>query len=464
MRPTAITIHNVSLGARGSRRNRRPTSWGSRSSLWLLHRRQAATTFSQTWRPPRERGTTWSTFSARSPQYWQTWSSRTNTARLDNPARALKGTFTKYRRRMTLGAWSTRLAPRTGRAPGTSTSAFSFRTSTTARRTGTTQIGWYDAFRTSARSTPGSRCNDHETCSQYNGTSWLKAGRAILESPSAAARSSAAPVAAATDAGVARTPAPMAAACRIDLTPRRLSRPGPVRTAPPTSQGPWATASASTSSPAARRIAPATPEPSQPWLLAAFTIASTARSVMSPSHSHTSAGPQRVSGRPLTRTSVTSASISSVQGVVPEVGEHLDRLVPVQGLLAGGQQEQRPLGHGRQRGGGGEGVDRPGQALLGGALDVAGDPLHELAAHLVQDGLQLRVVHRRLGPQQQHVGVALVQVGQPAQHLGQAGAHVAGAPRLHRQLLQRARAPARPAPPACSGNRRRRSRAPRPRR
>src|SRR6266508_598055 len=158
MRPTAITIHNVSLGARGSRRNRRPTSWGSRSSLWLLHRRQAATTFSQTWRPPRERGTTWSTFSARSPQYWQTWSSRTNTARLDNPARALKGTFTKYRRRMTLGAGSTRLAPRTGRAPGTSTSAFSLRTSTTARRTGTTQIGWYDAFRTSARSIPGSRC------------------------------------------------------------------------------------------------------------------------------------------------------------------------------------------------------------------------------------------------------------------------------------------------------------------
>src|SRR6266542_527364 len=117
MRPTAITIHNVSLGARGSRRNRRPTSWGSRSSLWLLHRRQAATTFSQTWRPPRERGTTWSTFSARSPQYWQTWSSQTNTARLDNPTRALKGTFTKYQKRMTLRTWSTRLAPQTKQTP-----------------------------------------------------------------------------------------------------------------------------------------------------------------------------------------------------------------------------------------------------------------------------------------------------------------------------------------------------------
>src|SRR6266542_5672197 len=155
MWPTAITIQRVSLGARGSRRSRKPTSCGRRSSLWLLQRRQAATTFSQTCRPPRERGTTWSTFSARSAQYWQVWSSRTNTARLDNPARARNGTFTKYRRRITLGACRTRLAPRTGRAPGTSTSAFSLRTSTTARRTGTTQIGWYDALRTSARSTLG---------------------------------------------------------------------------------------------------------------------------------------------------------------------------------------------------------------------------------------------------------------------------------------------------------------------
>src|SRR5919204_3898141 len=54
---------------------------------------------------------------------------------------------------MTLGACSARLAPRTGLAPGTSTSAFSLRTSTTARRTGTTQIGWYEALSTSARST-----------------------------------------------------------------------------------------------------------------------------------------------------------------------------------------------------------------------------------------------------------------------------------------------------------------------
>src|SRR5215217_8717206 len=71
MRPTAITIQSVSLGARGSRRRRKPASWRRRSSFWLLQRRQAATTFSHTWRPPRERGTTWSTFSARSPQYWQ---------------------------------------------------------------------------------------------------------------------------------------------------------------------------------------------------------------------------------------------------------------------------------------------------------------------------------------------------------------------------------------------------------
>jgi len=58
---------------------------------------------------------------------------------------------------MTLGAWTSRVAPRTRPLPGTSTSAFSFSTSTTARRTGTTQIGWYDALRTSARSTMPSR-------------------------------------------------------------------------------------------------------------------------------------------------------------------------------------------------------------------------------------------------------------------------------------------------------------------
>src|SRR6266700_5363390 len=53
---------------------------------------------------------------------------------------------------MTLGACNARLAPLTRDAPGTSTSAFSLRTSTTARRTGTTQSGWYEAFRTRARS------------------------------------------------------------------------------------------------------------------------------------------------------------------------------------------------------------------------------------------------------------------------------------------------------------------------
>ena len=45
---------------------------------------QAATTFSQECSPPRDRGTTWSRFSAGRLQYWQRWLSRAKTARRDN--------------------------------------------------------------------------------------------------------------------------------------------------------------------------------------------------------------------------------------------------------------------------------------------------------------------------------------------------------------------------------------------
>jgi len=57
-------IQVSSLGAVGRRRRTRPASCTDRSSLRLLHGRQAATTFSQTCSPPRLRGMTWSMFSA----------------------------------------------------------------------------------------------------------------------------------------------------------------------------------------------------------------------------------------------------------------------------------------------------------------------------------------------------------------------------------------------------------------
>ena len=65
----------------GWRARRKPASWGVRFSFFALHRRQAATTFSQMCAPPRERGITWSRFSAAAPQYWHVHPSRAKTAR-----------------------------------------------------------------------------------------------------------------------------------------------------------------------------------------------------------------------------------------------------------------------------------------------------------------------------------------------------------------------------------------------
>jgi PAS domain S-box-containing protein len=101
-----------------------------------------------------------------------------------------------------------------------------------------------------------------------------------------------------------------------------------------------------------------------------------------------------------------------VQRVQPQIREHLHGEVAVEGLLADRAQEHGLLGHGGQGGGGGQGVDRAGQALAGGVLDVAGDPGHELAPDLVQDPAQLGVLDRRLGPEGDQVGVAVVEVGE----------------------------------------------------
>src|SRR6478672_8508274 len=79
MRP--IVRRKTSFGAAGRRFKVRPASRARRFSLRELQRLHAATTLSQVCWPPRDRGMTWSTFSAGEPQYWHTQSSRAKTAR-----------------------------------------------------------------------------------------------------------------------------------------------------------------------------------------------------------------------------------------------------------------------------------------------------------------------------------------------------------------------------------------------
>ena len=62
-----------------------------RSSLRELQGRHDATTLSQVWGPPRERGTTWSMFSAGRLQYWQRCPSRAKTARRESGTRLRYG-------------------------------------------------------------------------------------------------------------------------------------------------------------------------------------------------------------------------------------------------------------------------------------------------------------------------------------------------------------------------------------
>ena len=66
------------------------------------------------------------------------------------------------------------------------------------------------------------------------------------------------------------------------ITQRQGSLPAPVTTAPPTGTGAFARDSRWISSPPLRTIAPATPPPCASAVLAAFTIASVASSVRSP--------------------------------------------------------------------------------------------------------------------------------------------------------------------------------------
>jgi len=121
-----------------------------------LHDRQLATTFSHACGPPRERGTTWSMFSAVRLQYWQRWPSRANTARRDSGTRLRCGTRTKCTSRITEGAGTTVRSECSSAPLRSTTSAFSFRTRTTARRIETTHSGSKLAFNSSVRPTASS--------------------------------------------------------------------------------------------------------------------------------------------------------------------------------------------------------------------------------------------------------------------------------------------------------------------
>jgi hypothetical protein len=65
-----MTTQLSDRGAAGRRGSAIDVSERSRSPLVELQRRQAATTLSHSWVPPRLRGTTWSMLSADAPQYW----------------------------------------------------------------------------------------------------------------------------------------------------------------------------------------------------------------------------------------------------------------------------------------------------------------------------------------------------------------------------------------------------------
>jgi hypothetical protein len=60
--------HAAPLGVRGGCGSAQPSSASDRSAFVWLHRRQAATTLSHVWVPPRLRGTTWSMLVAELPQ------------------------------------------------------------------------------------------------------------------------------------------------------------------------------------------------------------------------------------------------------------------------------------------------------------------------------------------------------------------------------------------------------------
>ena len=144
----------VACGATGARRSAMPHSDGQ--PVFLARRCTTGTTRRRCPRCAgrrRERGTTWSRFSAALPQYWQRWPSRANTARRESGAVARNGTRTKCTSRITDGTGTLRRSERNSAPLRWTISAFSLSTSTTARRDDTTHSGSKLALSKSARAT-----------------------------------------------------------------------------------------------------------------------------------------------------------------------------------------------------------------------------------------------------------------------------------------------------------------------
>ena len=79
-------MYSAYVGVNGTASNCMPACSGVREALWLLQRRQAATTLFQTSLPPWQKGRTWSRESwpepKRPPQYMHRFASRRNSVSL----------------------------------------------------------------------------------------------------------------------------------------------------------------------------------------------------------------------------------------------------------------------------------------------------------------------------------------------------------------------------------------------
>ena len=146
--------HQSPCGARGTSRSRQPSSSRSRSPFSTLWRRHAATTLLQSCRPPRLRGTMWSTVSACSPQYAQRMRSRARTARrVTGGMRACGGSRTSVVSRTIEGTVTDIRGDRMIRGSScvATASARPTRRRTTALRSVTSCRGSYVAFSRSTR-------------------------------------------------------------------------------------------------------------------------------------------------------------------------------------------------------------------------------------------------------------------------------------------------------------------------
>ena len=146
--PVPMIRHARPVGGAGWWRIRHPSSDTCRSALTWLQWRHAATTLSHECLPPRLRGTTWSTLVATPPQYTHRPPSRANSARRVSGTGPRKGTRTKRVSWTTLGAGMAHVALCISTPESSRHTALLFRTRMSARRSGTTPSGSYDAFRT----------------------------------------------------------------------------------------------------------------------------------------------------------------------------------------------------------------------------------------------------------------------------------------------------------------------------